>query len=92
MATVESHQVECTAVEMLVGLKVCYQKHKPGTNLILERLPKEAFRIDSVNRFGTRIVVNDGAVIMEGVPTVMMRKRRVAFLLPSGEELYFTVE
>ncbi len=93
MATVGTHQEQSTGVEVLLGQKVSYQKHKPGANLSVERLDREeVIQIDSVNRFGNRIVVNDGAIVMEDVPAVMMRGGRVAFLLPTGEELYLTME
>lgn len=92
MATVKSRQEEYTEMEMLVGLTVRYQKHKPGNNLNVERLPKESFRIEKIHRFGNRVVVNDGIIVMEDVPAVIMRGSRAAFLLPTGEEIYFFVE
>lgn len=92
MATVESHREEHTELEELVGLTVHYQKHKPGSNLNVESVPESPFRIESITRFGKRVVINDGEIVMEDVPTVMMRGGRVAFLLHSGEELYFFVE
>ncbi|EST51705.1 hypothetical protein T458_25295 [Brevibacillus panacihumi W25] len=93
MATVEAHHDVCsTDVEQLLGRRVRYQKHKPGRYLSLERIPLVAFQIDTVNRFGSRVVLNDGAVVMESAPTVMERAGRIALLLATGEELYFTVE
>ena len=92
MATVEAHQVCSASVEQLLGRRVRYQKHKPGRHLSVERMPRENFRIDTVNRFGSRVVLNDGAIVMESAPTVMERKGRIALLLATGEELYFTVE
>ncbi|MET3291366.1 UNVERIFIED_CONTAM: hypothetical protein ABID98_003936 [Brevibacillus sp. OAP136] len=91
MATVKSRQEEYTEMEALVGLAVHYQKHKPGVNLNVERLPRDVFRIESVHRFGKRVVINDGIIVMEDVPAVIMRGGRAAFLLPTGEELYFFV-
>lgn len=92
MATVMSRQEEYTEMEMLVGLTIRYQKHKPGSNLNVESLPKQAFQIETIHRFGKRVVVNDGFIVMEDVPSVMIRGGRAAFLLPTGEELYFFVE
>lgn len=92
MATVEAHQDLSTNVEMLLGRKLIYQKHKPGKNLSLERMPKTAFRIDSIHQFGSRIILNDGVIVMENAPTVIERKGRIALLLPTGEELYFYSE
>jgi hypothetical protein len=92
MATVEAHRNFSTGVELLLGRIVRYQKHKPGKHLSLERMPRDGFRIESVNRFGNRVVINDGIVVMEGAPTVMERGGRLALLLATGEELYFTVE
>lgn len=92
MATVEAHQVCSASVEQLLGRRVRYQKHKPGRYLSVERVPQEVFQIKSVNRFGSRVVLNDGAIVMENAPTVMERGGRIALLLTTGEELYFTVE
>lgn len=92
MATVEAHRNFTIGVEQLLGRLVRYQKHKPGMHLSLERMPQERFRIESVNRFGNRVVINDGVVVMEGAPTVMERQGRLALLLATGEELYFIVE
>jgi hypothetical protein len=92
MATVEAHQ-DCPAnVGQLLGRRVRYQKHKPGRHLSLERMPQGVFQIESVYRFGTRIIVNDGAIVMESAPTVMERAGRIALLLATGEELYFYAE
>jgi hypothetical protein len=55
-------------------------------------MPQGTFRIESVNRFGERIVLNDGIVVMESAPTVIERGGRIALLLATGEELYFFVE
>ncbi|MEJ8547129.1 hypothetical protein [Brevibacillus borstelensis] len=92
MATVEAHQDRSTGVEVLLGRLVRYQKHKPGRHLSVDRMPKGTFRIESVNRFGERIILNDGIVVMEAAPTVIERGGRIALLLATGEELYFTVE
>jgi hypothetical protein len=92
MATVEAHHVCSAGVEQLLGRRVCYQKHKPGRYLSVERVPQGVFQIDSVNRFGSRVVLNDGVVVMENAPTVIERKGRIALLLATGEELFFTVE
>ncbi len=92
MATVEAHQAQSATVEMLLGSMVCYQKHKPGRNLSLDRLPNGYFQITSIHQFGNRIIFNDGVIVMEGDPTVMCRKGRLALLLPTGEELYFFVQ
>jgi hypothetical protein len=92
MATVEAHQDCSAAVERLLGRRVRYQKHKPGRHLSLERMPQGVFQIETVHRFGTRIIVNDGAIVMEGAPTVMERRGRIALLLETGEELYFFAE
>lgn len=92
MATVEAHQ-DCSAnVELLLGRRVRYQKHKPGRHLSLDRMPQGVFQIESVYRFGSRVVLNDGAVTMESAPTVMERGGRIALLLATGEELYFFAE
>lgn len=92
MATVEAHQELSTNVEMLLGRKVCYQKHKPGRNLSVERMPKGFFRIESIAQFGNRFILNDGAIVMENAPTVIERGGRVALLLTTGEELFFYTE
>jgi hypothetical protein len=92
MATVEAHHDCSTGVEQLLGRQVRYQKHKPGRHLSLDRVPQEVFQIKSVNRFGSRVVLNDGAIVMENAPTVMERGGRIALLLTTGEELYFIVE
>lgn len=92
MATVEAHQDFSTAVEELLGRIVRYQKHKPGKHLSMERVPQTFFQIESVNRFGNRVILNDGMIVMEGAPTVMERGGRIALLLATGEELYFFVE
>ncbi|MFM1655037.1 hypothetical protein ACI7RC_23525 [Brevibacillus sp. B_LB10_24] len=92
MATMEAHQVHSTAVEMLLGRQVRYQKHKPGKSLLLKGIPEGFFQIDSISRFGDRIVMNDGAIVMESAPTVIQRKGRIVLFLPTGEELYFFTE
>lgn len=92
MATVEAHRMCSTSVEQLLGRRVCYQKHKPGRYLSLERVPRGIFQIDSVHQFGSRVVLNDGVVVMENAPTVIERRGRIALLLATGEELYFTAE
>ncbi|MFY0545776.1 hypothetical protein [Brevibacillus sp. H7] len=92
MATVEAHQEFSTTVEQLLGRVVRYQKHKPGRHLSLERVPQGYFQIESVHRFGSRIILNDGTIVLESAPTVMERGRRIALLLTTGEELYFFVE
>lgn len=92
MATVEAHQDFSTNVEVLLGCRVSYQKHKPGKHLSVERLPKGVFLIDSIHQFGKRIIVNDGSIVMEIAPTVIQRGGRIALLLPTGEELYLLVE
>lgn len=92
MATVNAHQTHSRSVEVLLGRTVRYQKHKPGRHLLLKRLPKEAFQIASIKRFGNRLVFNDGVIVMEGVPTVIERKGRIALLFSTGEELYFFAE
>lgn len=93
MATsVEAHQTSTTLVQVLLERRVRYQKHKPGRNLSLERVPEGFFQIDSIHQFGNRIVINDGIIVMEVAPTVMMRRGRIALLLPTGEELYFIIE
>ncbi|RNB77796.1 hypothetical protein EDM59_30470 [Brevibacillus nitrificans] len=93
MATVEAHQPRSAAkVEQLLGRTVRYQKHKPGRHLSVERLPKESFQIEAIHRFGSRVVLNDGLIVMEDAPTVMERRGRIGLLLTTGEELYFTVE
>jgi hypothetical protein len=55
-------------------------------------MPQGVFQIESVHRFGSRVVLNDGAVTMESAPTVMERGGRIALLLATGEELYFFAE
>jgi hypothetical protein len=92
MATVEAHQDCFTTVEQLLGRRVRYQKHKPGRHLSLERMPQGQFQIETAHRFGTRIILNDGLIVMEGAPTVMERGGRIALLLETGEELYFFAE
>ena len=92
MATVEAHQLYSVPVEQLLGRTVRYQKHKPGRHLSVERLPRESFQIETVHRFGSRVVLNDGAIVMEDAPTVMERGGRIAFLLATGEELYLLTE
>jgi hypothetical protein len=92
LATVEAHQDRSTGVDVLLGRRVRYQKHKPGRHLSVDRMPQGTFRIESVNRFGERIVLNDGIVVMESAPTVIERGGRIALLLATGEELYFFVE
>lgn len=89
MATVNAHQVLPTPVERLLGRMVCYQKHKPGKHLSVERLPQGFFQITAVHRFGDSIIMNDGLIVMEAAPAVVERKGRIALLLPTGEELYF---
>ncbi len=91
MATVNAHQSRTTRVEELLGRTVCYQKHKPGKHLSLERMPEGDFQIESVRQFGDCLIVNDGVIVMEGAPTVMLRRGRLALLLSTGEELYFHV-
>lgn len=86
--TVEAHHATTMKVEQLLGRHVRYQKHKPGRSLSLERMPAGFFQIESVHRFGNRIVVNDGMIVMENDPTVMERRGRIALLFPTGEELY----
>ncbi|WP_126424722.1 hypothetical protein [Brevibacillus marinus] len=86
--TVEAHHATTMTVEQLLGRLVRYQKHKPGAYLSLERMPAGFFQIESVHRFGNRIVVNDGMIVMETDPTVMERGGRIALLFPTGEELY----
>lgn len=92
MATVEAHHDTSTFVEQLLGRRVRYQKHKPGSNLLLKRMPKEAFQIETIHQFGNRIIMNDGDIVMEIAPTVMERRGRMALLLETGEELYFYIE
>ncbi|HZG16172.1 MAG TPA: hypothetical protein VE710_14305 [Candidatus Bathyarchaeia archaeon] len=92
MATVEAHQEPATFVEQLLGKRVRYQKHKPGKNLLMERVPKGVFQIEKIHQFGDRIILNDGDIVMEIAPTVMERGGRMALLLPTGEELYFYTE
>jgi hypothetical protein len=92
MATVEAHQHRSATVEQLLGRRVRYQKHKPGRYLSLERVPQGTFQIETVHRFGSRVVLNDGVIVMEDAPTVMERGGRIALLLATGEELYFTTE
>jgi len=92
MATVEAHQEPATFVEQLLGKRVSYQKHKPGKNLLLKRVPKGVFQIEKIHQFGDRIILNDGDIVMEIAPTVMERGGRLALLLPTGEELYFYTE
>lgn len=92
MATVEAHQDLSTDVEMLLGRKVCYQKHKPGKHLSVEMMPKGFFQIESIAHFGSRIVVNDGVIVMENAPAVIERRGRIALLLHTGEELFLYTE
>ena len=93
MATVEAHQPRSAAkVEQLLGRTVRYQKHKPGRHLSVERLPKESFQIETIHRFGSRVVLNDGIIVMENAPTVMERGGRIALLFATGEELYLMAE
>ncbi|GED61255.1 hypothetical protein ABE237_22645 [Brevibacillus formosus] len=92
MATVEAHQKCSASVEQLLGRQVRYQKHKPGRHLSVERVPQGAFQIESVHRFGDRVVLNDGLIVMENAPTVMERGGRIALLFATGEELYFVTE
>jgi len=92
MATVEAHQQCSVFMEQLLGRTVRYQKHKPGSNLSVERLPEGKFQIESVHRFGNRVVLNDGVIVMENAPTVMERGGRIALLFATGEELYFVAE
>jgi len=92
MATVEAHQTQFTSVEMLLGSTLCYQKHKPGKYLSLDRVPKGFFQIHSIQHFGNRLILNDGVIVLEGAPTVISRKGRLALLLPTGEELYFCMQ
>lgn len=92
MATVEAHQHCSASVEQLLGKRVRYQKHKPGRHLSLERMPEGAFQIETVHRFGSRVVLNDGVIVLENAPTVMERGGRIALLLATGEELYFMKE
>ncbi|QRG67842.1 hypothetical protein [Brevibacillus choshinensis] len=92
MATVEAHQHCSATVEQLLGRRVRYQKHKPGRHLSVERLPKDVFQIESVHRFGSRVILNDGVIVMEDAPTVIERGGRIALLLATGEELYFVKE
>ncbi|UFJ40586.1 hypothetical protein LOK74_21620 [Brevibacillus humidisoli] len=87
--TVEAHHASTMTVEALLGRRVRYQKHKPGKSLSVERVPAGFFQIESIHRFGNRIVVNDGMIVMETAPTVMERRGRIALLFPTGEELYF---
>lgn len=92
MATVEAHQQCSTSVEQLLGRQVRYQKHKPGRYLSMERFPQGAFQIETVHRFGDRVILNDGLIVMENAPTVMERGGRIALLFATGEELYFLAE
>ncbi|GAA4721503.1 hypothetical protein [Brevibacillus fulvus] len=92
MATVEAHQEVPTSMGLLLGKRLIYQKHKPGKCLSVERLPREAFQIESIRQFGSRIIINDGMLVLESIPTVTERKGRIALLLPTGEELYFYVD
>lgn len=92
MATVEAHQEPATFVEQLLGKRVKYQKHKPGKNLLLKRVPQDGFRIETIHQFGSRIIINDGDIVLEIAPTVMERRGRIALLLPTGEEIYFYQE
>lgn len=92
MATVEAHQLCSASVEQLLGKRVSYQKHKPGRHLSVERMPQGVFQIETVHRFGDRVVINDGVIVMENAPAVMERGGRMALLLTTGEELYFIVE
>ncbi len=89
MATVEAHQEADTFVEQLLGKRVKYQKHRPGRNLLLKKVPEDVFQIETIHQFGKRIIINDGEIVMEIAPTVMKRRGRIALLLPTGEELYF---
>jgi hypothetical protein len=92
VATVEAHQEQTTSVQVLLDRMVRYQKHKPGAHLSLERMPKEVFRIESIHQFGSRIIINGGAIALESAPAVVERGGRIALLLPTGEELYFYAE
>jgi len=92
MATVEAHQEVPTTVDVLLGRNVRYQKHKPGRALSVEGVPEGVFQIESLHRFGHRIVINGGMIVMETAPTVVERRGRIALLLPTGEELYFYAE
>ena len=90
--TIEAHQTSTTLVQVLLERRVRYQKHKPGNNLSVERMPEGVFQIDSIHQFRERIIINDGIIVMEVAPAVMMRRGRIALLLPTGEELYFVIE
>ncbi|GEB35339.1 MULTISPECIES: hypothetical protein [Brevibacillus] len=92
MATVEAHHKCSASVEQLLGRQVRYQKHKPGRHLSLERLSLGSFRIETVHRFGDRVVLNDGLIVMENAPAVMERGGRIALLFATGEELYLNAE
>lgn len=92
MATVEAHQDVSTFSQMLLGKRVRYQKHKPGNSLLLKRIPRDAFQIESVYQFGECMIINDGVIVMEYAPAVVERRGRLALLLPTGEEIYFFVE
>ncbi|MGZ0051297.1 hypothetical protein [Brevibacillus gelatini] len=92
MATVEAHHQRSASVEQLLGRHVRYQKHKPGRHLLLKRLPLGSFQIETVHRFGERVVLNDGLIVMENAPTVMERGGRIALLFATGEELYLKAE
>ncbi|QDX92011.1 hypothetical protein EEL32_16120 [Brevibacillus laterosporus] len=92
MATVIAHTTHALTVDMLIGHQVRYQKHRPGTYLSVEGMPKGTFPIESVHQFGKYMVVNDGSIMMEGAPTVIIRNGRIAFLLPTGEELYLLIQ
>lgn len=91
MATVEAHHVQAISLELLLDRMVCYQKHKPGNHLFLDRMPDGFFKITTVRRFGDRTILNDGVIVLVGVPTVVIRGGRAALLLPTGEELFFSV-
>lgn len=92
MATELAHLTHSTEVEGLLGRHVRYQKHKPGKHLLVGSIPEGVFSILSIRRFGTRTIVNDGAIVLEGAPTVVERKERIALFLPTGEELYLIVQ
>lgn len=90
MATVEAHQDRSTGVDVLLGRRVRYQKHKPGRHLSVDRMPQGTFRIESVNRFGERIVLNDGIVVMESAPTVIERGEELLFCSQPGKSSTFS--
>ncbi|MCG7319069.1 MULTISPECIES: hypothetical protein [Brevibacillus] len=92
MATVIAHTTQALTLETIIGLQVRYQKHRPGAFLSVEEMPKGAFPIESVHQFGKHMVINDGLIMMESAPTVIIRNGRIAFLLPTGEELYLLIQ